>query len=70
LLLGPVQADDDVKNTPPPNPQPENQEKGHLAHALSSVYGRPAYSGLPTRIDLRHAEDFEKPLTRLRFFLF
>jgi hypothetical protein len=34
------------------------------------VYGRPAYSGLPTRIDLAHAEDFEKALNRLAFLLF
>ena len=47
LLLGPAQADDDAKNAPPPNPQPEHQEKGHRIHALSSVGGRPAYSGLP-----------------------
>jgi hypothetical protein len=36
-----------VQNTPPPDLQPEHQEKGHRIHALSSVGGRPAYFGLP-----------------------
>jgi hypothetical protein len=59
-----------VEDTRPPNLQPEHQEKGHSFHALSSVYGRPAHSGLPTRIEIAHSEDFEKSLNRLAFFLF
>jgi hypothetical protein len=59
-----------VEDTPPPNLQPEHQEEGHSFHALSSVYGRPADSDLPMRIDVAHAEEFEKALNRLAFFLF
>jgi len=59
-----------VEDTSTPNLQPEHQEKGHSFHALSSVYGRPAYSGLPTRINVARAEDFEKALNRLVFSLF
>jgi hypothetical protein len=59
-----------VEDTPPPNLQPEHQEKGHSFHALSSVGGRPAHSGLPLCFRGQHAEDFEKTLNRLAFLLF